>query len=96
MAITFYPRILGKDTINDEVTTTVDISKNYSMQVTVSKTAFSDYETRKVYLNGIALTPTSVNDQSSLYFLNFENFTFVRGNPNGHINGEINRIEYKL
>ena len=50
---------------------------------------------KKVYLNGVALTPTTTNDWDELLCLNFENISLERGNPGGHANDVLNHIEYK-
>lgn len=94
LKIQFYPRILGPDSINDTQTTTVDISGEYEMIVTINASIYSD--SKHVYLNGEQLTPSSSYD-GSVYFKQFtySNFGLVRGNPNGHINNFINTIEYK-
>ena len=96
LSINFYPRILGADTVNDERTTTVDISKKgYSMHVTIDKDEMYSPE-KKLYLNDVALEPTTSNiDGAYLVFFTYENFTFVRGNPGGRLNGKVNKIEYK-
>ena len=97
ICINFYPGILGADTRGDIRTTIVDIGKKYcEMHVVINKAAFPDYETRKMFMNGTELTPSAVQDESSLYFLTYNNFSPVRGNPNGQRNDVVNILEYKL
>ena len=95
MAIVFFPRILGADTINDERTTIVDISSWYSMTIYINKGKEIYEEGKKIYLNDEELTASHVDDLDVLLCLTFEDFTFLRGNPNGQLNNVINRIEYK-
>lgn len=95
IAVVFYPRILGADTIEGERTTTVDISSNYSMNIYINKSKSVYSATKKVYLNDQELPATRTDDLEYLLCLSFENFTFVRGNPNGQFNEFINKLEYK-
>ena len=95
MAITFYPRILGADTIEGVRTTTVDISRWYSMTVYISKSSSIYDEGKHIYLNGEVLEASQTDDLSSLLCLSFEDFSFVRGNPGGTLNNFVNVIEYK-
>ena len=94
IAIVFYPRILGADTVDGERTTTVDVSSWYSMTVYINKNKSVYASSKKVYLNGEVLTPTNTSDLESLLCLNFEGFSFVRGNTDGSFNGYVNSIVY--
>lgn len=95
IAISFYPRILGPDTIEGQRTTTVDISSESEMHVYINKNTSIYSPTKKVYLNGTPLEPTRFDDLSNLLCLTYIDFGLVRGNPNGQINNFINTIEYK-
>lgn len=95
LSIVFYPRICGAMDIDGVRTTTVDISSNYSMTIYVTKTESAYSPEKKIYLNGEQLEPSNVDDLDTLYCMTFEDFTFVRGNPNGHLNNFVNTIEYK-
>ena len=95
LSITFYPRILGKDTVGGEKTTTVDISSDCSMTVYINKTKEFYSENKKIYLNGSEITPKKRDDFDALLCLYFEDVAFIRGNPNGKLNGEVNVIQYR-
>ena len=96
ITVRFDPRILGLDTMNDVKTQTVDISKWHDMTVIIYKSKTDTYSSsKKVYLNGTALTPSTTSDLDSLVSYTFKNVNLVRGNPNGKINGYVNVIEYK-
>ena len=95
VCISFSPRILGKDERNGVVCTTVEVTKNNSMTVYIKKDKSTYGADKKVYLNGVALTPTTTNDWDELLCLNFENISLERGNPGGHANDVLNHIEYK-
>lgn len=95
ITVTFFPRILGADTVDGVRTTTVDISRSYSMMVYVYKNKSIYSAEKKIYLNGQELQYSNVNDLENLVCYTFDNFTFVRGNPNGQANGFVNTIEYK-
>lgn len=96
----FAPRILGPDEREIEGETKrcmcIDLSEKYiDMMVTVySKNGYYD-ESKSIYLNDTKLTPEDVTTGSYGAMLYFEDLAFTRGNPNGHINNEINKIEYK-
>ena len=91
MEITFYPCIMGPDTINEEKATIVDLSQRYhDMEVAIYKDS-SIYDTSKsVYLNGKKLTPTRTNDYDNMIFFWFENYEISAGTSDN-----INYIEYK-
>lgn len=96
--ISFSPRILGADTVDDIRTTTVDVSGPYAMYITVYKNNSIYSEEKAFYLNGaeIPLVPDRSDDTyASFKTLEFQNFGLIRGNPNGKINGVVNVIEYK-
>lgn len=94
ISIGFYPRILGADTIDGLRTTTVDISGWYEMKVTIKTELYS--ESKHIYLNDNQLTPNNFYDGGEYFkILSFENFGLVRGNPGGHLNNFVNKIEYK-
>ena len=95
LSVTFYPRILGADTVDGRKTTIVDISKYSDMTVYVYKDKTLYSPEKSIYLNGSKLTPTNVNDLDLIYALHFEDVPLERGNPNGSINGKVNVIEYK-
>ena len=95
LAITFYPRILGADTVNGERTTIVDISSYCTMTVYINKTKSVYAADKNIYLNGTKLVADLTNDFDTLLCLSFEHFTLERGNPGGRENGIINRIEYR-
>lgn len=95
LAIEFFPRILGTEVVNGEKTTLVDIASGADMQVTINKSASLFSTSKKIYLNDVALEPTSIQDLSTLYALTFKNVSLTRGNPNGKINGFVNKIQYK-
>ena len=100
--ITFYPRILGADDIEDVGrVTTVDVSRpnQVSMQVVINKLPENSlYSPSKgVYLNGQLLVSNPEYDYSSDAIVSwmFDNVPLVRGNPNGQFNNFINMLEYK-
>lgn len=95
--ITFIPRILGSDTVDGVKTTLVDVSGAYEMTVIVYKGSSLYSAEKDFYLNDVKLTPypSASYDGESIISLNFRDFTLVRGNPNGKLNGVINVIEYK-
>ena len=94
--IEFFPRCLSHD-VDDWDVALVDVGDKYcEMHVAINKTAYPDYATRKMFMNGTELTPSAVQDESSLYFLTYNNFSPVRGNPNGQRNDVVNILEYKL
>ena len=94
--ITFYPRAMGSETVNDVRTILVDIGDNYlMMSVSINKTKASYDPNKRLYLNGELLTPTRVNDLDTLLFWEFESPKLVRGNPGGRANGYVNHLEYK-
>ena len=95
LSVVFYPRIMGADTVDGERTTTVDISSYYSMNIYINKSKSVYSASKKIYLNDQELAYSQIDDLETLLCLTFENFTFVRGNPNGHINGFVNKLEYK-
>ena len=95
LCVHFFPRILGADTVDDVRTTTVDISKNYSMIIYIIKDKPLYSTEKNIYLNGEKLIPVQIDDLDTLLCLTFENFTLVRGNPNGSFNNYVNTIEYK-
>ena len=97
--IEFYPRCLSHD-VDDWDVALVDIGdRYYSMQVYINKSNLPNYNNMKMYLNDTALTPTTIygaEEDNPLYGLYYENFTFVRGNPNGQENGFVNKLVYKV
>ena len=96
LKITFFPRILGPADVDGERMTTVDVGQKYcEMQVEINKQNGYFDENKKVYLNGAALTASRTYDCEYFVQYSFENFKPVRGNPNGHFNNFINKIEYK-
>ena len=99
LSIRFSPRILGADTVKiddvDTRTTTVDISDYADMSIIIKTTSSIYAESKKIYLNGEELEPTQTTSSATIVCYLFQNVKFVRGNPNGHINGAVNSIEYK-
>ncbi|MBP5466842.1 MAG: hypothetical protein J6Y43_04710, partial [Clostridia bacterium] len=96
LTVTFYPRIMGADTVDGVRTTTVDMANgNYAMNIYVYKNKSVYSPEKKVYLNGEELVASYEDDLEYLVALTFNDFVLVRGNPNGHINGFINVLEYR-
>ncbi len=95
LAVSFYPRILGPDTLDDKRTTIVDVSGEYEMHVALNKSASIYSETKKVYLNGTALAEYKDTNYDSMRFKEYRNFGLIRGNPDGKINGVINVLQYR-
>lgn len=94
ISISFIPRILGKSERNGVVCTTVEVTNNNSMTVYINKTKSIYDSNKKIYLNGIALTPSKTNDNNPLLCLTFD-INLERGNPGGKENDKLNIIEYK-
>ena len=100
MEIRFSPRCMGSEAreVNGETVKTVlfDISEKwYAMYVTVY-TGNSIYSSEKsIYLNGEKLVGEKSQHDGFVSY-EFENFGLVQGNPNAHMNDEINLIEYKV
>ena len=93
-----FRRCLGADTLDDYQYTLVDLSnKKVYLSVSIYKGSEIYSADKKIYLNGVALTPTSTWDSDILSVLTFENITsFVRTNPNGKMDKtKVNTIEYK-
>ena len=68
------------------------------MKVCINKNKSIYGQDKKIYLNDTALEPASKRGEepsSSLLFLDYEGFTLVRGNPDGHINDFVNKLKYE-
>ena len=92
-----FTRCLGVDTLNKVKYTLVDLSqKGLEMCVDIYKDAEIYSASKKIYLNGKALTPYTKSDSSTILVLRYKNLDFVRTNPNGKItNNKVNTLEYK-
>ena len=97
--ISFYPRIMGPETVkvdgHDQDATIVDISDYVDIHIKIKKSAAIYSSDKGIYLNGNLLSPDQSTGSSTSLYLLFENVALERGNPNGHINGVVNCIEYK-
>lgn len=98
--ITFsFGKTCGADDVEDLRYMLVDLSyKPLDMQVNISKSAAIYSASKKIYLNGVALTPTSTYGEESdpLVIWTFDNPAFVRTNPNGQMDyTKLNTLEYK-
>ena len=101
--IEFLPRILGPETVEYEgeeiQTTLVDISSYCDIRLTVSKSSAIYSAEKHVYLN-FSTEPMVQDDECSsestyVKIFYFKDVNLLRGNPNGHINGVVNFLEYK-
>lgn len=92
-----FTRCLGADNIDDYRYTLVDLSnKKVDFHVDINKNAEIYSAEKKIYLNGVALTPTDTWDGDVLLGLTFEDVSFIRTNTNGTLDSaKTNTIEYK-
>lgn len=95
MSITFYPRIMGVDTVDGYETTIVDISQKASMVAYIYKQHGIYSADKSFYINGIKLKSSSSIEYDIVVCYTFDNLPLERGNPGGKENGKINRIEYR-
>ena len=95
LTITFYPRILGPDTIDGKKTTIVDVSgRYYEMHVDIVKSSIIYSPEKSIYLNGTKLEG-KIHDLDTMIFFTYEDFGLICGNSSGSISGFVNVIEYK-
>lgn len=97
--ITFkFSRCLGADTLNDVKYTLVDLSnKGVYLTVYILKSSEIYSADKKIYLNGVALVPTSTWEGDTLISFTYEGISsFARTNPNGKIDdSKVNTLEYR-
>ena len=106
LSIRFTARSMGGEEVEvdgeDLKTILIDMSSWCDMFVSIPKTIGTEvnplYDADKaIYVNGTMLDPSqddSTTNNVSWTFRNVER-VLVIGNPDGHINGEVNIIEYK-
>ena len=88
-------KISGVDVVDGQKYTLVDISlKPVVMTVAVQSSVYS--ASNKMYLNGTAIDPLSVNEGGSLVFLEYTDVPLLRTKKNGKIDYKVvNLLEYK-
>ena len=94
-----FERCLGSDVLEDGYRyTLVDITDNKEdIIVSIYKTSSIYDAEKKIYLNGTALTPVRVDEDTTLLTFIYNDITsFIRTNPNGEIDEtKVNTLEYK-
>ncbi len=92
-----FGRCLGRDELDDVSYTLVDMSTTpIYMSLLVYKDSPLYGETKKVYLNGKALTPSNTADEVKFVRYNFDSIDLKRTNPKGKIDkSAVNSLEYK-